>query len=86
MIKKGQDLWNKMYNDKQVLLGAKEEYIDSMKEYCLLKKKMESKDQKKEIGLILNNSLRMLFNRFLSSHKIKHKTKIKHLVLIYKME
>ena len=47
MIKKGQDLWNKMYNDKQILLGAKEEYNDSMKEYCLLKKKMESKDQKK---------------------------------------
>lgn len=48
LIKRGQEVWNKLQNDKAQLQHAKEEYIHQMNSYTHAKRKMEEKQAKKD--------------------------------------
>jgi len=48
MLKRGQEVWNKLQNDRAQLQHAKEEYIHVMNNYTHAKKKAEEKRAKKE--------------------------------------
>ena len=47
MIKRAQDTWNKMNQDKLILANQKDEYLNVMNNLTIVKRKREEKQQKK---------------------------------------
>ena len=48
MLKKGNDVWIKLSQDKQLLTSAREDYITSMNTFTLARKKKADKASKRE--------------------------------------